>query len=313
MYNAELKEQFILQATQNSGQMDRIRFLFNLIAPYEESAGEDICTMGLEDAKIALKGCLGFRTSSVASTLTLIKDYVRWCAANSIPGANEVILTFKPGDFLSPKEYWVSGPMHLKLTLDRIFDPEDLETVELVYRGYFWFAFMGVQDSDIMTITEDQFDFRNMLLDIGNNSYHIYPESLPTLNRLCDLQDFRYIHPLYPEKEVRRNRVPGNIVMRGVRSVSHLSSLKTKISHYVIEAVGQDESVPRISYDRVWTSGWFYRIRQLELAGVKPDFGEMTKKYKKWEGKNKEELRAKQYRAMRFFSLDYSAWKNYYS
>lgn len=164
----------------------------------------------------------------------------------------------------------VSSPKHLELVLDKAFDPVDAETIDCLYRCYFWMAFFGLKDVDALEVKVAEVDFENLLINHDGKTYEMYRESIPAFKMACNLTEFCYIHPQY-SNTIRRERATGEYLMRGIRS--------DRMKLYTIRStIGKrfGERSIQISYGKVYLSGVFYRAYEMERAGFTPNFDDIV-------------------------------------
>lgn len=190
---------------------------------------------------------------------------------NGIPGASTNITNV--GDFVSDKtkECMVCSPTQLQKYLDKVFAPEKDLTVDNTNRALFWLAFSGIRECDADKITSKNVDLENMVIRYNKREYPIYRESL--------LMDFVYKHPNYPDKESYMARVAGSSILRGVRDGTTVTSKITNISARIRRLRDSGVDMIKMSYNRIYMSGIFYRVYELERAGIDPDFSKAVDLY----------------------------------
>ena len=167
-----------------------------------------------------------------------------------------------------------------------------------------------------MSITADDIDLQSKIIRIKKESlieeYPIYEESIPALESCITSTSFVYIHPNY-SKDIDRDRVGGNQLLRGIKTETTLSRARIEISRRSKKAVDKKETDLHLSYFRVWLSGVFYRTYELEKIGVEPNFMELAgrfmsgKNYKLDSGRNT--IEAKQRAVAKEYLDDYYRWK----
>ena len=313
MYNESQKTEFIRQYTSSLSTAAYIQRLFDYFEPYEQIWGADLCTKSTEELQPVFDGASGVRTSSRWMSLSILREYVKWCIANRIPGAQDGALRIKVTGLDKVRKRMVSGPLDLQCYLDQVFRPESEETIDTIYRCYFWLAFCGVEEDDALTITKDSIDLRSMTIQYNDMALPIYRESLPALRNAMELTSFAYHHPNYL-KEIRRERVAGNNIMRGVKST--LTNKKVTRSHIYdkqADAIKLEKTDRRPSYFPVSLSGLFYRIYERERAGIQPDFSEAAYRHMSGKTYKAKSLRAKQTALARDYMNDYIRWKMAFS
>lgn len=328
MYNEELKERFIAEFSTATGRRTAARTLFKGLQKYEEEWGSDFCTRSQEEITPAVGQLIGFREGSQKTRLSILKAYVEWCIQNNVEGARDELSKITDFGLDKLRHQMVSSPQHLQRYLNSILDPESEGTIDNVFRCYFWLAYGGVEETDIFKIKTSDVDFVKMTVEYGGESFPIYREAVPAF-KVCVEQDyFVYQHPNY---EIRKSRLPGNQLLRGLhnrqadREESKTGSIKVmrvgmsaKQRAQKFRDENEDNSLDlRLGFHRVGLSGLFYRTYEAERMGMPPDFMPAAerfmrgKEYKLDSGRNK--IGAKQRRVAAEYLADYNRWKEAYS
>lgn len=316
MYNTELKDRFTKQYTTKKSVREACLSVFEAVEKYERQWGADLCTQDVQSLEEMLNDLLGMRTSSKHLRLSILRDYVRWCISEGVPGATNGMLHARSDGIEKMKRQTVRNPRHLQLYLDSICDPEEMETVDNTIRCFYWLAYSGMDENDILKVTSLDVDLRHMEIQFGGESFPIYREALPALQNCMELTQFQYVHPNYgADKVVYKDRAQGDELLRGLRGAPSLTGLRAALSrkHKQIEQRGGDTLGLRLSYSRVWISGIFYRAYENEMAGIDPDFMDTAerhmagKEYHLESGRNT--IDAKQRAIARDYRKDYDRWK----
>ena len=92
MYNEEQKKRFIRDYTGSLSTANVAATIFNETEKYEESWGTDLCTKGVEELQPVVNEITGLRNKSQWMSLTILKEYVKWCLAMKVPGACDGML-----------------------------------------------------------------------------------------------------------------------------------------------------------------------------------------------------------------------------
>ena len=205
----------------------------------------------------------------------------------------------------------VASPLHLQMYLDQVFDKESQETIDNIYRCYYWMAYGGISEEDTLFINRSDVDLELMLIRYNNTSVPIYREALPAFRNAMQLSSFVYLHPNYT-KTIRRDRVPGEELMRGIKATTKTMTIRSSLSRRSADAIKAGKTEQQLSFYRVWLSGLFYRIYERERAGVPVDFSEAAVNF--MEGKTyvlcgREKIEHKQNRIERDYMEDYQRWK----
>lgn len=311
MYNEDRKVRFIREYTGSLNTANVATTLFNALEEHEKSWGADLCTRSSEELQPVIDEIVGLRSKSKWMTLTILKEYVKWCIAMQVPGACDGMLQIKAVGLDKVKHQMVSGPLHLQKYLDDIFDPESDETIDNIYRCYFWMAYGGIDEEDTILIRNEQIDFSQMTIFYKTINIPIYREALPAFRNAVSLNSFLYKHPNYT-KPVRRDRVPGDTLMRGIRATTKTFTMRTTLSKRNIKAIEDGMTDLQLSFYRVRMSGLFYRVYEMERAGIPASFSEAALRVmdgKTYSLHGREKLEHRQNKIERNYLEDYQRWK----
>lgn len=305
MYNEQVKQAFIQKYTSSDKTRKLLLYIFGGAQEVEEKYGTDFYAMNVEQAQEVFNLVTGIRVSGASAILMILKAYVRWCSANGyqVSGAvHELHIDV----FDKLRDGYVFSPKHLRETLDAVFPNPALNQIEYIYRSFFWLGFMGLQVSEAIQVTEDDFDFKSMrLLFFKNRSEEgrlskakdevvceektpcIYYEALSDLRMAIELRELREERGA---KGVWKPRAAGREILRG--KVSRLTleeavstTFRPTISRAFKAAQDRRErdsaSVPReaslqLTFKHTYMSGIFYRTYQKEQRGIPPSFDEIV-------------------------------------
>ena len=195
--------------------------------------------------------------------------------------------------------------------MDSIFDPESEETIDNIYRCYFWMAYGGIDEEDTIAIRKSDVNFQRMYIQYKSTSIPIYREAVPAFRNAVMLDSFVYKHPNY-SKDIRRNRVQGDTIMRGIKAATKTFTMRATLSKRNIKAIEEGKTDLQLSFYRVRMSGLFYRVYEMERAGISPNFSEAALRVmdgKTYSLKGREKLEHKQNRIEKDYMEDYERWK----
>lgn len=309
MYNEEQKTKFIKSYTNSIYTARTATTIFNKFQEHEEEWGADLCTRTAEELQPIINELVGLRSKSKWMTLSILRRYVKWCMVMKVPGACDGMANVEVGDLEKMRRQMVASPMHLQTCLDKLYVPEREETIDDIYRCYFWLAYSGVKEQDVLSIKSSDLDFEQMRIKYNDTTLPIYRESLPALKNVATLTSFVYFHPLY-SKLIRRDRVPGDEIMRGVKSSTRIASIRAAISGKIEEAKSKGIQAQQLSFRRIKLSGLFYRMYEREQVGIPVSF--FTEVLEFVGGKaNVEDPSNKRYQKQveRYYKEDYERWK----
>lgn len=314
MYNEELKTRFIQEYSRSVNTSNVCGTMFNAIEKYELAWGADICTKDEATLRPVLEELVGFRARSKWARLTILRDYAKWCMSLSVPGACDSILKIQVSGLEKMKSHTISSPAHLERYLNDICEPVYEKTTDNIYRCYYWLAYAGIKEEDILKIRCEDVDFSNMIIRYKNTEVPLYREAVQAFRNCVELTQFVYKHPLYSaDKILWRDRVPGDIVVRGVKAQPSLQAMRVALSRLSKNKRDKGATNLNLSYYRVWISGVFYRAYEEEQMGTEPDFTALVssqmegKVYKMDSGKNTQEAKKRQ--LVHDYLEDYQRWK----
>lgn len=316
MYNRKLKEEFIFGYTENENTIRACLYIFNAFEPYEIEWGADLCTRNVDTLQPVIDNLVGLRMRSKWARLIILRDYVRWCINKGVPNVCDGMLRITTVGLTKVKQQTVANPLHLQKYLDSICEPEAEKTVDNSYRCFYWLAYSGITENNILNIRCKDVDIASMVVHCNNEEYPIYREALPAFKNCVELSHFVFKHPNY-SKPIYKPRAEGDILVRGVGSEPSTKIIKIELSRRSKTKTAEGKTDLKLSYFRIWISGLFYRTYENERAGIKPDFSEAValsmrgKTYKLESGRNT--IDAKKRQLAKDFIEDYERWKMAYT
>lgn len=323
MYNEKVKSKFIKEFSTNTGRRHVATVMFNALEPYERQWEADVCTKSKDELQPVIGEIIGFRTNSKKLRLSILKDYIKWCIQNEVEGACSELFLIEEFGLEKLKRQMVANPQHLQRYLNCICDVETEETVDCVYRCFYWLAYSGMEEDDVLNVKSSDVDFTDMVIRYGEKEYPIYREALHAFKNCVNLTQFRYKHPNYaPDKVVFKERAVGDILLRGIGESKSIKAFRVDMSRRAknprFKPTIEDKSLDlKLSFYRVWLSGLFYRTYEAERAGMPADFLVAAeefmegKTYKLDSGRNL--IGAKQRQLASDYLEDYNRWKDAYS
>lgn len=312
MYNEELKLKFIQQYTSSVNMIDVCMHLFARIEKYELAAGKDFCTMTREEMNDILCDVTGIRVHSKWQKVYILKAYEKWCVTNGVDGAT---LAISEADFSSVnkiRQQMVSSPRHLQIVLDKICAPEKYDTFDNMIRAHCWMAFAGMVEEDAVQVTVLDVDFSKMEINFNGESYPLYREAVPCLQKCLELTSIAHFESDDINERSYRPRFCGDILIRGSKCVPTAKSMRDTLSRRIRDASRSDTSheITQISFTRILTSGTFYRLLEDERVGMKPNLTSYTIKMLEYRGHDLTELKqSKINQVNRYYEQDYEHWK----
>lgn len=312
MYNTERKKAFTKDFTVNSGTVQYAHRLFERLAPYEEELGADICTWNVSTLQPIVEKFCGMREQSKTRPLYILRGYASWCVNHGVPGACLDIFEIRDVSAEKMRRRMIKHPAQLQSYLDALFEPESEETVDNTYRAYYWLSFAGMREEEIMQVRRKDVDLRHMRVSFNGADYPMYAEGVPSVMNAATLGSFTYKHPNYT-KQIRRDRVEGDMIMRGIRSMPSMKAVRVELTRHLNDAREAGRTKLELSPYRVWLSGMFYRKWAAEQAGQAADFSAEARAamgdrvYKLDLGRNSQDAKFREIR--RDYEIDYQRWK----
>lgn len=308
MFNAEVKERFIKSYSSKISVRTACKQFFDIAQKYEEMWDADLYTRTPNEVNQFLSEASGLTSQSQTSAITMIKAYIRWCLSQEdIFGVQEDLLTITSISSDKIKEQTVTSPVHLQRYLNAVFDPEDFETMDNIYRTYFWMAYAGMSQDDVPKIKNSNVDFSEMVIRYNGKTYPVYREGVKAIRYCVELD---YIKSLRTNTGnlITLNRADGDLIMRGRKSVFTSKTLQERVSKKQKDALDSRKTTLKLSYFKVWISGLFYRIYMDEISGIEPDFLAFIKEIDSVKD-TKNKLSDLNKRA-KYYHEDYQRWKD---
>lgn len=328
MYNAKLKIRFIqFYAGGLDSTADAAARLFDYLEKFEIEWGADVCTATAEQLKPVVSGIGTARNTYRWANITILQEYVKWCLAESVPGAREGALQLSRDETesIAIRKQMVASPLHLQMVLNKILEPESEETVDTIYRCYCWLIYGGMPSECLYRAKASDVDLSRMQVryrlssseggDETERFAKIYPEGLISVRAAAELQHFLYKHPLY--KPSRRDRYPGDELLRGIKSPPNADTVERRLNRLNSQAIKDRKTDTRISYTRLRLSGIFYRTYEIERATGLIQFEDEASvsllRNIGDSGMSKEDIKARQDRLFWNNIDDYTRWKRVFS
>lgn len=278
MFNESLKSKFIKYYTDSVKTRALCESLFNSLEKYENNWNADICTKSQSEVEPVIEELVSFRSKYKATRLVILRNYAKYCISLRIPGACNGILQVNPSGLDKMKRYMVSNPLMLQMYLNILYEPESEETTNNIYRCFYWLAYAGIDEDDILNIKCSDIDFDNMLVRYNGFNYPIYRESIPAFRNCALLTQFRYINPNHATVKYI-DRVSGDQLLKGIKSVQDIKTIRVSLSRTSKQKKDEGKTNLRLSYNRVYLSGVFYRKYETEMAGIPVDFVDEAAKF----------------------------------
>lgn len=325
MYNQTQKERFVSECSKTESMRTSLHVMFEALGKFEEEYGKDFCQMNKEELQVVLSEIVGYRSKSKRARSSFLRSYSQWCVDSNIPGACLAVMDvdFDAVGLDKFRRQTVASPQHLQRYLDTVFEKESEDTVDVVYRCFFWLAYMGImKEEDALLIDESDVDFENMAIHFKGKEYPFYREAIPSIKRCVNLKSFRFIHPNYAP--ILKPRASGTLLLRGSQDAMTVQVFRSRIcmkartKKFLTENQKNDKSLDlSLSFDRVWLSGQFFTMLENERSGMSVDFTYLAEEFMAGKEYNLSSGRsligAKTRRMAGEYQKDYERWKQAYS
>lgn len=273
MYNRTQKARFLEElfnkGSYNPATLKNMEVAFGRIEPFEEAAGADCCTMTAEALQDIVEQTAQRAYASRHNFLRVLRKYGQWCLDNDVPGATDGLLhiDIRYAGLDKVRSTMVSGPQHLQRCLDAVFLPESEETIDNVYRAYFWLAFAGIPIEDAISLRTSDFYPTAMSIHCRGRVIRLPVEALDAVRNTATLSSFRYIHPNYVG--ARRERFDSDQFLRGIKSEATQHSLVQAACRPVTKAYKAGKIDSAFTFRSIRLSGLFYRIFETERSDLR--------------------------------------------
>ena len=281
MFDAD-KRRFVEERYPDS-ELSRRNILGTLLSlsSYEEQWQMDFTQQSLEPLQAAFNQVSGVTFNSAQETLFRFRRYAAWRREQGLP-CGDAVDHLVIDTIAAIRRSMVGSPQQLKQVLNYVFDATDMETSDIIYRVFLWMAFVGLQFYETIEVTDKQVDLRNQRIYRSGQAFVLPEESLGDFAAACRLTQF------YEPRGRCLPRVEGDRIMRGKQN-KRTKSLKELLGTSIRPALSRrfaaakkrhDEndqlaSLPlELTYERVFSSGQFYRIYCQEKKNITFDFAD---------------------------------------
>lgn len=274
MYNQDRKNKFIEEHYRSELVKAQIRNLFEALEPTELAAGKDLCELSVNEVRSALSSSGGVRKHSVERFYLAIGEYCEWCIDQGVSGVNRELMSIRGANTDNVRDKMVASPADLHQCLNELFTPEREMRYDNVYRAYCWLAFLGFQEADALRLTTNDVSTVHGSIKYHDDMYPLYAASTQCLSNCAKLDEF-----IVKARggDISRARVPGDQLLRGLRTEATAKGLKNELSRQISAARKSGKPVRRLSYFRIWLSGQYFRLYSQEKIGDVIDFGAIAR------------------------------------
>lgn len=312
MFNEAQKKSFIASGMPVLSQVHKAVALFSNTEPFEQSLGKDICTFTRDELQDAVDKFFAPKAVTRIGQLRVLKDYIRWCTAGGIDGAQDHTDEISITALDKVRSRMVASPMHLQLVLDQVFNKEDMNSTDNATRLFCWLCYAGMSGEQAMALREkDVYLATNVVVTESGERYQLPIEASVSLRSCATQTVFTYIHPLHSNDRALP-RCEGDQLLRGIRADAKLTQVKRSISAHMKDAFDKGKTKVWLSSERLATSGLYYRIYEQERAGIEPNFRAVAREIARGDGFGTDEKPMTNqfiYDKARLLDIDYQTWK----
>lgn len=273
MYNEEQKIRFIEENAKLHSVKAEWTATFNRLSGFEEAKQKDISCFTVDEITETLNEIIGVHIGTFNNKFYFIKKYVDWCVKNNTPNVNAEILTMRREVTGHYDITSLQNPRDLQEFLNAVFEPEEEMRCTNIYRVYCWMAYAGMPKEDIVKIRNKDVSISNRKVSFGEESYEIYPESIPAFKNCVHLTKF---YTRIWDKDVAQTRIDGDYILRGYKAVPTPHSMSNDIRKYSNIARQEGATVKKLNYTKIRASGFFYRCWLVEKAGLDINFMDLA-------------------------------------
>jgi integrase len=245
--------------------------------PYEIKYGKDLSGFTQEEMQDFVDKTFGVSHLSRRARFSSIKTYLKWCADNGIGAGIGVLDKVSTDDIKAYKERYVSSAKHLQAILDEIFKPEEDLSIDNVYRAYFWLAFCGIPQGEIMNVKKSDIKFDTSEIAYQGCYFYMNQYAIKSISNCAKLTEFRRYNSIYKNGFTMCEREHSDALLCGVSARGYKGLTYDTISDIVRKRIkkvfANVDTVPKIDVSHMYKSGLFVRAYAAEKEnGVEPDF-----------------------------------------
>ena len=237
---------------------------FSYAVREEQKSGHDLCQFTTQNLDNVFVNYLGVAPTRSKHTIYVFKRYSEFCSMLGIPTSDDMP-AYELDMRVKIRSKMVASPLHLQKRLDEVFNPQDSDSIDVLYRCVLWLAFAGVPQEDIATIRVSDVDFNRLQVVVRGIPYPLYIEGIGAFRSACSRQTLTLASD--GSENTLVTRVPGDLLLRGV--YSQIISPTFLMRYLNAKAKKKGTS---FGYVLIKKSGQFYRMYELERAGYEPDF-----------------------------------------
>lgn len=321
MYNSELKSKFIAEYTSAIEMAKSCVTFFDFTEKFEAQRSADLCTFSAADLQQVADNMMTARSGGSRTRLSILRKYLIWCMSHGIDGARNEFQKIIVSNLDKIKRSMFSGPLQLQKFLNSALSPESEQQTDNCTRCIFWLIYGGMKIENLNRVLVSDVKLEDMIVSYDGDEYPIYREGMAAFKNCKRLTQFLYTHHSAAgnDYEVMRDRCAGKELIRGVRSVPSIATIRSLITKTSVQSSESTGVEVRYSNYNVWLSGLFFRMYETEqyvghisfigaandlVQGKKYKYGDVTEEKRKTLDFARRNNYAKQY------LMDYQNWKD---
>lgn len=314
MYNEEVKLRFISETNACAPMV----YMLKSAESYEIKYGKDLSDFTQEEMQDFVDKTVGVSHLSRRARFSSIKTYLKWCADNGIGAGVGVLDKVSTDDIKAYKERYVSSAKHLQAILDEVFKPESDLSIDNVYRAFFWLAFCGIPQCEIMNVKKGDVKLDTFEIMYNGCYFGLDLYAVESISNCAKLNEFRRYNTIYKNGFTVCDREPSDTLLSGVGSNGYngltYEAISTMIRKRIRKVFANGDQIPKIDASHMYKSGLFVRAYATEKeSGVEPDFKDVIlieNRISTAEPLTEAQVKKRLSQRGREFRHDYKLWKS---
>ena len=208
MYNAELKNSFV-DTYRAENSYKTLYTLFDMVEPFEEKFGKDICDMNIDEMTIILNN-IGVKRTTRQARASLLKMYIDFCIKNgktkNTENVLEKIFIGAINNNSSTMMAYIKDPDEFEDIIKKMFEEQykvdDANVIdEIIWRLLYYYE---LPVDVIPTIKKSDIDYETGILTVGDKKIDLDEKILKLIKQYNDLT-YVYIPGKYGYRKTELN------------------------------------------------------------------------------------------------------------
>ena len=249
MFNPETKQRFISEFTNKIAYKRVCESLFNATSKFESELNKDICAMNAEELTPIAESMETVRLGNSRLRMSVLKAYIKWCIENDIDGACDAINSIETSNIKKVRSRMIASPLHLQEYMNLSMMPESSLDPSNIYRCIIWMAYAGISIDDVGFVTVKDVRLNDMMIRFREKNYPIYRDGFEAFQICVTSSQFIYRNPGYSIGYMIRDRVQGDVLIRGIIGTPSRNTIMSGISRIANSAVSTGETEAKLTYN----------------------------------------------------------------